>query len=50
MDAVQKIMSHDTNSNIGLQDIEEMMNEADQDGNGVIDFDEFVRVLVEKRT
>ncbi len=38
-----------TDSKISLQDVEEMMTEADTDGNGVIDYDEFVRVLVEKR-
>ena len=46
-DAVKKIMS--TDSKISVQDVEEMMTEADIDGNGLIDFDEFVRVLVEKR-
>jgi Ca2+-binding EF-hand superfamily protein len=39
-----------TDSKITLQDVEEMMTEADTDGNGLIDYDEFVRVLVEKRT
>lgn len=46
-DAVRKIMS--TDSKVSVQDVEEMMREADTDGNGLIDFDEFVRVLVEKR-
>ena len=46
-DAVKKIMS--TDSRISVQDVEEMMSEADTDGNGLIDFDEFVKVLVEKR-
>jgi Ca2+-binding EF-hand superfamily protein len=32
-----------------MQDVEEMMREADVDGNGLIDFDEFVRILVDKR-
>lgn len=45
--AVKKIMS--TDNKIGMQDVEEMMMEADIDGNGLIDFDEFVKVLVEKR-
>ena len=38
-DAVQKIMSMDKNG-ISMQDVEEMMNEADVDGNGVIDYNE----------
>jgi Ca2+-binding EF-hand superfamily protein len=38
-----------TDNKISVQDVEDMMNEADVDGNGVIDYDEFVRVLVEKR-
>ena len=35
--AVRKIMS--TDKKISVQDVEEMMIEADQDGNGLIDFD-----------
>lgn len=45
--AVQKIMS--TDGKVSMQDVEEMMKEADTDGNGLIDYDEFVRILVEKR-
>jgi len=45
--AVEKIMSMD--KKISMQDVEEMMREADVDGNGLIDFDEFVRILVDKR-
>ena len=46
--AVNKIMS--TDNKISLEDVEEMMSEADIDGNGLIDYDEFVKILVEKRT
>jgi Ca2+-binding EF-hand superfamily protein len=45
--AVRKIMS--TDKKISVDDVEAMMIEADQDGNGLIDFDEFVRILVDKR-
>lgn len=46
-DAVKKIMS--TDKKLSVDDVEEMMTEADEDGNGLIDYDEFVRILVEKR-
>jgi Ca2+-binding EF-hand superfamily protein len=38
-----------TDKKISVQDIDEMMLEADIDHNGLIDYDEFVRILVEKR-
>jgi len=47
-DAVKKIMS--TDKKLSIDDVEEMMTEADEDGNGLIDFDEFVRILVDKRS
>lgn len=38
-----------TDKKLSAQDIDEMMFEADVDHNGLIDYDEFVRILVEKR-
>jgi Ca2+-binding EF-hand superfamily protein len=42
--------SNSTGSCRGKEDVEQLLNEADEDGNGLIDFEEFVRVLVERRT
>jgi Ca2+-binding EF-hand superfamily protein len=40
----------DDDSDGFTKDVETLLNEADEDGNGLIDFEEFVRVLVERRT
>ena len=43
--AVKKIMS--TEEDINLQDVEEMMKEADMDGNGQLDYKEWFRLFTE---
>jgi calmodulin len=44
-DMVQKIIG----AEISEKEIDEMMDEADIDGDNLISFDEFVKILVEKR-
>ena len=44
-DAVKKIMS--TEKDLSLQDVEAMMQDADVDGNGQLDFDEWQKLFTE---
>ena len=48
-DELKEMVQRTMQSDISEQEIEEMMNEADTDGDNEINFDEFVKILVEKR-